>query len=445
MSSNNLGERMKDNWSQHAQKHDNFSNPDKFLKSNFLFSLPTLKPPVEGSMTAAVSPHADKAWQALSNLKLSSKNYIKPGKSRPLANNGGTTFSKDVGRTTHQYSSVNNKDFGRTQENRSHETNVQHSVPRHMTSQFAAVSPSVADAGRFGTVLNGGYASSSMDVGGRTMNSSCSNTTYSGHGMHNHTTNASHFKGSHETDVGGLDDDDIFLDLDVDQIVSQHYQSTCTPKSSISMFPHVTPAASNNMARHDDICLPPELCEDCNHGFKLGHCPEASNHLQLMKDMLISISNDLLDNFDLDPDQTEKLRQDRLLLNKQIQQLEKHLHASLVSDKPGFSLKHGLNRWNSPSVSYDSASYSTNCSAPREPYVPKYVDVNYSEGSNDKNWSKRDFPWTKELELPALICSGITLVISPLVSLIQDQIMHLLQIFVSKEKLWTTRDMYQSD
>nr|GEY66640.1 ATP-dependent DNA helicase Q-like 4A [Tanacetum cinerariifolium] len=41
--------------------------------------------------------------------------------------------------------------------------------------------------------------------------------------------------------------------------------------------------------------------------------PEASNHLQLMNDILISISNDLLDNIDLDPDQTEKPRQDRLL------------------------------------------------------------------------------------------------------------------------------------
>lgn len=46
---------------------------------------------------------------------------------------------------------------------------------------------------------------------------------------------------------------------------------------------------------------------------QLGLCYEAAKHLQTMKDMLISISNELLDNDDLNPEQTGKLRQDRLV------------------------------------------------------------------------------------------------------------------------------------
>lgn len=35
----------------------------------------------------------------------------------------------------------------------------------------------------------------------------------------------------------------------------------------------------------------------------------------------------------------------------------------------------------------------------REQYVPKIIDVTDTESSNDKNWSSRDFPWTKNLEV----------------------------------------------
>lgn len=45
---------MRDNWSQHAKAHNNFSEQDKFLKCHFLFSLSTQKPCVEGTMSAAV-------------------------------------------------------------------------------------------------------------------------------------------------------------------------------------------------------------------------------------------------------------------------------------------------------------------------------------------------------------------------------------------------------
>lgn len=38
------------NWSQHVKAHANFSNQDKFLSSNFLFSLSTQKPCLEDAM-----------------------------------------------------------------------------------------------------------------------------------------------------------------------------------------------------------------------------------------------------------------------------------------------------------------------------------------------------------------------------------------------------------
>ncbi|KAD4179413.1 hypothetical protein E3N88_28004 [Mikania micrantha] len=520
-------DKLRDNWSQHVTAHDNFLNQDKFLKSSFLFSLPTQKPVAEGAMTASLSrslscqfqnvtnsqsPLADKAWQALSNLKSSSRNYIKPGKSRPLAiNNAGTPYFQDTRKPAQQSSSdVNKKNLGQTQADRSNEINIQHDESRPMANRFAGAAT---------------YTSNSTGAGCRNMNSSYNNATNSNH---NYTTNANHFKGFVETNAHGIDDDDdILQNLDLDQIVSQHYQSAGTPQSSISKFPPVTPAIYNNIGRHDDTSLPLELCVDCTHGFKARLCPEASSHLQIMKDMLISISNDLLDNVNLNSGQIEKLRQDRLILNKQIQKLEKHLQSCSVNEKgpktnfssvhttatrafqhtspPTLASRvdpvrlddqfymnnetHGPNRWNSPSVSYSSAGNNINISsAPveREPYIPKYVEVNYIEGSGDKNWSKQDFPWTKKLEannkkvfgnhsfrpnqrevinatmsghdvfvlmptgggksltyqLPALICPGITLVISPLVSLIQDQIMHLLQAnipaaYLSANMEWT--------
>lgn len=60
-----------------------------------------------------------------------------------------------------------------------------------------------------------------------------------------------------------------FQNIDVDQIVEQ-YQSTCTPQPSISKLPPVTPSLDKgNFVRLDESCLPPELCSNCNHGFKV--------------------------------------------------------------------------------------------------------------------------------------------------------------------------------
>ena len=57
----------------------------------------------------------------------------------------------------------------------------------------------------------------------------------------------------------------------------------------------------------------------------------------------------------------------------------------------------GNERWNS----FSSVDRFDVSSGPleREPYVPKYVEVNYIEGSNDKKWSSQNFPWAKKLEV----------------------------------------------
>jgi len=61
----------------------------------------------------------------------------------------------------------------------------------------------------------------------------------------------------------------VFKNIDVDQIVEK-YQSTCTPKPPISKLPPITPTADkDDFARQGDNVLPPDLCLDCIHGYKV--------------------------------------------------------------------------------------------------------------------------------------------------------------------------------
>lgn len=69
-------------------------------------------------------------------------------------------------------------------------------------------------------------------------------------------------------------------------------------------------------------------------------CPEASSHLQELKDRLISISNDLLDNVNnLSPVQIDKLRQERFAIQYPIQFINRslckmlNLHAHMYINK----------------------------------------------------------------------------------------------------------------
>ncbi|KAK1374273.1 DNA helicase [Heracleum sosnowskyi] len=454
------------------------------------------QPHFEGAMAArsitcqlhnikgAHSSQVEKACQAISNIKLSSSKYIKPGRSSPLVKNVGTVPFEDTKRKYPQNPVGANTNilgsFGSAEAEKAvcRQSNGQVPIPNHPHLH----------------VIDG-----------------LSNK---------HTTHASTVNGFQKpfSDDIGDDDDAILESLDVDKIVMEHYQSSGTPQPLMSKLPPITPTVSKyNNTRPEETCLPPELCVNCSHGLKLGLCYEAANHLQTMKDMLISISNDLLDNMnDLNPEQIGKLRQDRVQLNKQIQQLEKHLQTTSVEEerqKSQFSASTAASR----TINYETPSaaafhihpmrldtqfhmrsepdgfdrWNSSYSVPptpveREPYIPKYIDVKYIEGSSDKRWSSLDFPWTKKLEannktifgnrsfrpnqrevinatmsghdvfvlmptgggksltyqLPAYICPGITLVISPLVSLIQDQIMHLSQAnipaaYLSANMEWT--------
>lgn len=121
----------------------------------------------------------------------------------------------------------------------------------------------------------------------------------------------------------------------------------------------------------------------------------------------------------------------RLELNKQIQQLERYLRPNSVVEerqKSHFSpsttprsfqyeAPQAGSSWTEPSrfnaqvhlrnepglyESHNPSSISFS-SIDREPYIPKFSEVSYIEGSNDKKWSSGNFSWTKKLEVLSCI------------------------------------------
>ncbi|KAL0422268.1 UNVERIFIED_CONTAM: ATP-dependent DNA helicase Q-like 4A [Sesamum latifolium] len=518
------------NWSEHASAHNNFLSQDKFLSANFLFSLSTQKPQIDEAMAARSmvcqvqgakmhNTQLEKAWRLLSSLQLSSRNYTKPGKSLPLSKDVNAFISQSSRRTTQQCSSVlkstvaecnqNYQSFSRGDVKTSEPNkNLGSSFPSHIFEVEETRQVMVGQKGSHPLMTDGLQRQTINCIGSKSE-------------MH-----ASAANGPKSASTDGIDEDDILENIDVDQIVLDHYQST--PQPSISKLPPITPRTNkdNFPIPAEERNLPSELSLMCSHNCKLGFCPEASAHLQAMKDTLIAISNDLIDNVDeMSSEKIETLRQERQQLKKQIQQLEKYLHTTSVHEErkmSHFSAStatpmafqyetpptvpfridptrldfqfqanselRGVDRWGSSSMSCYSTEGFGVSTVPleREPYVPKYIEINYIDGSTDKKWSSREFAWTKKLEtnnkkvfgnhsfrpnqrevinatmsgydvfvlmptgggksltyqLPALVCPGITLVISPLVSLIQDQIMHLLQAnipaaYLSANMEWT--------
>lgn len=312
------------NWLQHANALDNISSRRKFLSANFLYSLESQKPMSMRLSSCDVqnpqrlqSSQVEKAWHALSTLQISSRNYIRPGKTGPVKNVSEDLSGNVWQRPTFQ-SSCNISKYSEgvyTQKNLSGKNSE---AAKHMGNVIPADNASHVQSGN-----NQGWPSDTKASSGFETNQS---NVLAGSFV-NHTVQTCQTKEFVETSADYIDDDDLIESIDVDQIVMEHYQATCTPQPAISKFPLITPTADqNSFIRPEEISVPPELCSNCSHGFKLGLCPEAAKHLQEMKDMLIAVSNDLLDNAaELSQAQIDKLRQDRSQLNKQIQQLEKYL------------------------------------------------------------------------------------------------------------------------
>ncbi|CAI0375305.1 unnamed protein product, partial [Linum tenue] len=472
------------NWSQHAKVYNKSSAQREVLSSSFLYSLESQKPQVEVEMARRLascqvqtvqkqlSPQVEKAWLALSKLQVSSRSYSRPGKTGALKNVQSRQGHAAVSQSSSTVPIYN-------------EGVVAHNIHR----------PSVPN-GESTEHTRSSYYEVSKAVGKASWASGTMPAAHSGPSS-NHSMNIA------EGPTDYMDEDDFFQSIDVDQIALEHYHSGCTPQPSVSKSQVISPSVNkDNFTSREDPFIPPELSSNCSHGLQLGLCPHGTAHMQEIKDMLLNISNELLDNANLHPAEMEKLRQDRLKLNRQLQQLEgyvsnqerqkSNLYASTTTvnlqygtpQMAAFKMQpndyvqnesgaRGYEKWNSSSLQFTPVDGFGGSYTPveREPYVPKFAEVNYSEGSNDPKWSSLNFSWAKQLEennkkifgnhsfrpnqrevinatmsgydvfvlmptgggksltyqLPALICPGITLVISPLVSLIQDQIMHLLQ------------------
>ncbi|KAL3689189.1 hypothetical protein R1sor_015498 [Riccia sorocarpa] len=355
------------------------------------------------------------------------------------------------------------------------------------------------------------------------------------------------------------DDDDILEAIDLDEIVSQHkkgstQQTPATPQDGVKGPSHSHTYSHPRTPGPFSYTEPPAVpSQICRHGTEVHRCLEASIHLQEMKDELIQISNELLDNAaDLSPARSEELRVQRATLNKEIQHLEKHLqsmthdevrnatsgaagahglhpmdgqtsalqnglmghrnyadsvssfptngHYSTVSESCGsagvgvrveqeqanFMMMHkeNLGPFQNTSANFSSFENQMGSASGFLKTPSPFTEVNYTEGSMDKQWSRRDFPWTRELEvnnrryfgnrsfrpnqreiinatmsgrdvfvlmptgggksltyqLPAICQPGVTLVVSPLVSLIMDQIMHLSEANIPAAYLSSSQD-----
>lgn len=139
------------------------------------------------------------AWQALSNLRLSSRNSIKPGKSVPLVKDVNSTSFQDVRRANQQCSSeLNNKHSGQISTHQTfHGSNTNYGESNCMFTSLPSGTIDAAEAGK--SRQTEGYSSMFNNSRAREINGSSSSDN----------TLARQMNGLNGTFPEGMDDDDI--------------------------------------------------------------------------------------------------------------------------------------------------------------------------------------------------------------------------------------------
>ncbi|ESQ29381.1 hypothetical protein EUTSA_v10023226mg [Eutrema salsugineum] len=487
---NSRGHFPQTNWSEHAKAFECIPSVNKSLSSNLLYSLESQKHrrsrdsasrPIENvipvNMQNLTRQQIEKAWCALTNLSIN-HTYLRPGITPAVDDSSTNCTSSMRGRSTVKVTSNADGSFYA----HNHPEQSQESV-RGTARSFDRFSSSFPGDGKLtaGKVPRVNNEVRDSVTGCKYINGMDIQP------IRNFALPARQVEAS----LIEIDDDDILEIIDVDQIVMENYHLTYTPQPSVNIFasrgeevPCLPPELCSNCSHGVKLGL---CLEASTHVEQMKDALLAISNKLLddSTDLSRDHSEQLCQERLLLKNQIQQL--EILIQNKERKKSSTPTHnfqygtPQITNCKVDYAQtdsreeqgRYVSDNWNMPRdylLSEDRYGLSSG-PVERERHVPEIIDVTYTDGSNDTKWCSRDFPWTKNLEinnkrvfgnhsfrpnqreiinatmsgcdvfvlmptgggksltyqLPALICAGITLVISPLVSLIQDQIMNLLQ------------------